>query len=374
MRIIQCTNKHFFDADRYVACPHCGAPAAEGASSQASNLKEEKKSRGLIDILRGHGKKKNEEQPIGGMPVGEIPVQQYAQQPGVGYNPGYAAQPAAPQGYPMAPSTPGYGNMGASANPGYGAPVSSAGSPYGEGTVSLFDNQSNDQPDDQGATESYFSDGSVDSAASAQPVIPNPTPAAPAQVPVGQSVASTENTQPPVVNQETELSKAVRKAVEQNEEKTMSFFSMKVSPEKKVAGQETSGVESTETSSVRRSSGEPVCGWLVAVSGGHFGESFELYSGKNTIGRNQNNRIILNRDPAVSREHHAILVFEPKKRNYFLQPGDSSGLTYLNGDYIMETKQLNRGDFIELGESKLLFVPLCGEDFSWETYIDGEQK
>ena len=29
MRIIQCTNKHFFDADRYVACPHCGAATEE---------------------------------------------------------------------------------------------------------------------------------------------------------------------------------------------------------------------------------------------------------------------------------------------------------------------------------------------------------
>ena len=371
MRIIQCTNKHFFDADRYVACPHCGAAAAEGASTQAPEQKEEKKPRGLIDILRGHGKKKNVEQPVSGMPAGAMPAPQYYSQPGAAYNPGYPAQPAAPQGYPGDPGQ-GYGAMVPPANPGYGNPA-----PYGEGTVALFGNQSDGQADDQGATESFFSDGSEASVASSQPVMPNPAPVASPQPPVVQPAPAQESVQPQpqAVSQETELSKAVRKAVEQNEEKTMSFFSMKVNPEKKPAGQETSGGATPEAApSVRRSSGEPVCGWLVAVAGGHFGESFELYSGKNTIGRNQNNKIILNRDPAVSREHHAILVFEPKKRNYFLQPGDSSGLTYLNGDYIMETKQLNRGDVIELGESKLLFVPLCGEDFSWETYIDGEQK
>ena len=67
-----------------------------------------------------------------------------------------------------------------------------------------------------------------------------------------------------------------------------------------------------------------------------------------------------------------MITFEPKKRFFYLQPGDSSGLTYLNDDYIDESKKLKPKDIIELGDSKFLFVPLCDETFSWEEYLPKE--
>jgi len=118
-----------------------------------------------------------------------------------------------------------------------------------------------------------------------------------------------------------------------------------------------------------RHASEPVVGWLVCVGGCHFGECFNIYAGKNSIGRSEENRIVISNDNSISRIKHALIVYEPKKRNFYLQPGDSSGLTYLNDDYITDSHKLATQDMIELGDSKFMFVPLCGETFSWEEHM-----
>lgn len=169
------------------------------------------------------------------------------------------------------------------------------------------------------------------------------------------------------------LLEEVRKVSATEEGKTMSYFSAMTgqvdtaasaaAPEKAPAA---SAVSSQATSS------EPVVGWLVCISGGYIGNSFNLYAGKNTIGRDSNNRLVLANDKSISRNKHAIIVYEPKKRNFFLQPGDSTGLTYLNDDYIDQSAKLKPRDIIELGSTKLLFVPLCDDNFSWEDYINKE--
>ena len=87
------------------------------------------------------------------------------------------------------------------------------------------------------------------------------------------------------------------------------------------------------------------------------------------MGRSESNQIVLSKDPAVSREKHAFLTFEPKARQFYLRPGDSSGLVYLNDEYIYETKLLHGGDTISLGQSRFYFQPLCGEGFSWAEFI-----
>ena len=63
------------------------------------------------------------------------------------------------------------------------------------------------------------------------------------------------------------------------------------------------------------------------------------------------------------------MIYEPKKREFFVQPGEGSGLSYLNEDIITETKKVAARDTLELGEGKYILVPLCGDDFTWETYI-----
>jgi hypothetical protein len=41
-------------------------------------------------------------------------------------------------------------------------------------------------------------------------------------------------------------------------------------------------------------------------------------------------------------------------------------LVYKNGEEVVFSEPLEAYDVIELGRTKLLFVPLCGERFKWE--------
>ena len=39
---------------------------------------------------------------------------------------------------------------------------------------------------------------------------------------------------------------------------------------------------------------------------------------------------------------------------------------YLHGKVVLNNEILKSHDVLEIGNTKLLFVPLCGESFSWE--------
>lgn len=117
-------------------------------------------------------------------------------------------------------------------------------------------------------------------------------------------------------------------------------------------------------------SAEPVVGWLVCIKGEYFGESFCIHSGRNLIGRSLNMDIALAKDGRVSRDTHSVIVFEPIKKNFFIEPGKGSGLTYLNDELLMTYKSLSDKDEISLGASRFLFVPLCGEAFDWDRHIE----
>ncbi len=112
---------------------------------------------------------------------------------------------------------------------------------------------------------------------------------------------------------------------------------------------------------------DPIVGWLVCIQGKRYGECFTIGAGKNSIGRGSGNRIRIEGDAQVSRSQHAHIIYEPKSRKFFLQPGDSSGLTYLNQQLVLMPELLKERDEIGLNESRFLFIPLCNESFSWET-------
>lgn len=112
---------------------------------------------------------------------------------------------------------------------------------------------------------------------------------------------------------------------------------------------------------------DPVVGWLVIVSGPGRGNARRLGYGQNSIGRDKGERISLDfGDASISRSKHAFVIYEPRKRQYFLRPGDGSNLTYINGELLAEPKPLTPADTIEVGATKLKFVPLCGAEFDWE--------
>ncbi len=109
----------------------------------------------------------------------------------------------------------------------------------------------------------------------------------------------------------------------------------------------------------------PCVGWLVALKGVHVGQDYRLKAGKNFIGRDSKMDILLDGDKSVSRNKHAIVVYEPKKHLYLVQPGESSELVYLNDTVVLNPMKLSAYDIITVGEVDLLFMPLCGEKFNW---------
>lgn len=111
---------------------------------------------------------------------------------------------------------------------------------------------------------------------------------------------------------------------------------------------------------------EPVVGWLVCTQGNNFGQDFKLKSGGNFIGRGREMDISLSGDPSVSRKKHAIVVYEPKNNMFLMQPGESRELSYLNGQVVLSTTQLSAYDVIQVGSTKLMFIPFCSDKFKWD--------
>ena len=111
---------------------------------------------------------------------------------------------------------------------------------------------------------------------------------------------------------------------------------------------------------------------MVGLTGEIAGKSFELKTGKNFIGRGNNMDVVIPGDKSVSRNKHAIILFEPKNKLFMVQPGESRELFYLNGNVVLNTEKVQAYDEITIGNSELLFIPLCGEQFSWDERGNGE--
>lgn len=118
----------------------------------------------------------------------------------------------------------------------------------------------------------------------------------------------------------------------------------------------------------------PCVGWLVALGGEHIGTDFRLKVGKNFIGRSPKMDIALTEDKSVSRERHAIVVYDPKSNMYLIQPGESSSLAYHNNNLLLTPEKLEAYDMITVGDVNLLFMPLCGAKFSWGSVLDELKK
>ena len=111
---------------------------------------------------------------------------------------------------------------------------------------------------------------------------------------------------------------------------------------------------------------DPVVGWLVCTKGVHKGEDFRLRAGRNFIGRGQNMDIKLTGENTVSRDKHAIVLYEPNQRIFLAQMGESHELVYLNGNLLMSNAQIKAYDRLQLGDAELMLIPCCGETFDWQ--------
>jgi hypothetical protein len=111
---------------------------------------------------------------------------------------------------------------------------------------------------------------------------------------------------------------------------------------------------------------DPVVGWLVCTAGPDRGRDYRLHSERNFIGRSEKMDVCIRGDDAISRENHTVVSFNPRTNAFKLQPGEGRGLVYLNGEDLDVPRPLKPYDVIELGETRLVFIPFCGEKFQWE--------
>ena len=355
MNIVKCANGHFFDSETYKLCPHCGAPvgAAPTPPAPVPGVPPKKEKKGIFSGLGGKKKDKNTMQPGWGAP----PQGGYGSQGQYG---GYAEN---------------YGPVtgGTYPNP------QPAVVPHTEDVPVEFGQTPNSAPKtpDTGKTLDFWqtaSGGSLQQPQPAAPEIPVNTPSAPPVIQVSspepaQPVQKPEAAPAPAPQPANSLLNEVRQASASDEGKTLSYFSAVTGAASAPAASAPAAPGAPAQPSVPKAI-DPVVGWLVSVDGPHFGESFSIHSGMNSIGRNASNRVVLDRDMAVSREKHAFITYEPKHRRFYVKPGDSSGLVYVNEDYITENRQINPRDVLEIGSSKLVFLPFCTEEFGWEDVLN----
>lgn len=140
---------------------------------------------------------------------------------------------------------------------------------------------------------------------------------------------------------------------------------------KKVQSQDTRDMQKTVSfySEMGAEEKDLAVGVLICVKGPDFGDTYLLKAGKNFIGRDPSMDVVVAHDHSVSRHRHAIIIYEPKQRVFIAQSGGSSQLFYLNDKVVLDPVQLHEYDEIGIGDTILMFVPICGPQFSWEEYF-----
>lgn len=110
---------------------------------------------------------------------------------------------------------------------------------------------------------------------------------------------------------------------------------------------------------------EPPVGYLICTAGEDYGRGFPLKTGNNSVGRSVSMDVVI-MDEKVSREKQAFVMYEPLKREFYMKPGEGTGLCYLNGELVLGPVKMKAFDMIMLGDTKLILIPVCCERFSWE--------
>lgn len=157
------------------------------------------------------------------------------------------------------------------------------------------------------------------------------------------------------------------KTVAEKKAQTPSPFPSPPPPAPGPAPRFTGASEGETVALIRRKTGiDPVTGWLICVEGPDKGRDYRIRNEKNFIGRSERMDIYIAGDDSISRDNHAMISFNPRKLSTKLYPGEGRGIVYLNGDELEVPTELKAYDLIEMGQSKFLFIPFCGEKFKWE--------
>ncbi|OCL25307.1 hypothetical protein U472_13195 [Orenia metallireducens] len=112
---------------------------------------------------------------------------------------------------------------------------------------------------------------------------------------------------------------------------------------------------------------DPVVGWMVCIEGAEQGKDYKIRHERNFIGRSEEMHIHIEGDKTISRRNHGVISYNPKERNFTFIPGpEITSIIYINDEAIYAPRELSAYDIIEMGKSKFIFIPLCGQHFEWQ--------
>lgn len=113
---------------------------------------------------------------------------------------------------------------------------------------------------------------------------------------------------------------------------------------------------------------DPVVGWFVCIMGADKGRDYHIHDGNNAIGRGDKMDISIQGDSTISREDTATVSYIGKSKQYFLTAGKGRNIMLVNDAPLLpsQTRELKTRDILAFGETKLMFIPFCGEEFDWE--------
>ena len=63
--------------------------------------------------------------------------------------------------------------------------------------------------------------------------------------------------------------------------------------------------------------------------------------------------ICLRGESTVSRDRHAVLIYEPRQNLFLVQPGETKELIYLNGNVVLTPTVMKKNDVLQVGDISL---------------------
>lgn len=114
-----------------------------------------------------------------------------------------------------------------------------------------------------------------------------------------------------------------------------------------------------------QSQAQPVVGWLVAVSGPNRGKDYRIHTGYNFIGRERGD-ICIGGDMAISAQKDSNITYVYQTNKFYIAHESGANVLLVNDiPAIGNATELHNYDRITIGSTTLLFLGLCGEQFSW---------
>lgn len=109
----------------------------------------------------------------------------------------------------------------------------------------------------------------------------------------------------------------------------------------------------------------PVVGWIVCIEGPTKGRDYHIFARNNFIGRSKNMDISIPEDPTISGENSALIGYHDPSKSFFFGLVSGHNMVTINDEVVFRPERIKAYDILGIGNSKFVFVPLCGEQFDW---------